>query len=376
MKAIQILSHSTRARDEKSIKSNITGGWHARLGQAIEQYSEFDVECWIPEYGTNIQQTIKEDGVTYRLFPSFRMPTIWFDGLRPYIPDRTVEFPLSMIQQMWSMDRDNVIFHLHGSRSILSYLSGLLFHERNLVLHDHGGMSSTPSVEQLSYTGYDHIYTITEIKQNHIVETVGISSNKVSVESMGVDTDIYKPHSLSVSNNRPSLLFVGSYNDAKGLGLILDVFEDIREEFGAELRLLGGSTDDSLYERAASMPNVHVETEWISDPITMAREYTAADVYVSFPTDNEVLAGGGGLIAPVEAMSCNTPVVSSVAQFFPESIQGEAAKHVSTKDELHNAIRLILQRESNSVNCRDHVVDHFSWESKSRKISQKYRHII
>jgi hypothetical protein len=108
----------------------------------------------------------------------------------------------------------------------------------------------------------------------------------------------------------------------KGLDILLDAWKLVcRERPGRDLRLLlvgTGNDADELRRRIAAMqlPGILWVDKFVHDPAAIRRYLSAADVY-TLPSRHE-----GFPVAPIEAMSCNLPVVAADAPGIPDILQG------------------------------------------------------
>jgi starch synthase len=102
----------------------------------------------------------------------------------------------------------------------------------------------------------------------------------------------------------------------KGLDVLLDAWR----RFSAQrprvrLQLIGSGHDHAAFERLlaeAALPSITWQAAYLTDRAELRRWLSAADVYVTTSRTE------GMPVAPLEAMACGLPVVSSCAQGLPD----------------------------------------------------------
>ncbi|MFB6185994.1 MAG: glycosyltransferase family 4 protein, partial [Halobacteriaceae archaeon] len=315
---LQILTHSAWNREARW--DNVTDGWHARLGKAIQEYTEFDVECWTVDFELEEEYVKQVDEVTYRAFPSFMIPGSGASILDPVLGESAlgVEFSPSLIRALRREVKENdPAIHLH-SEVPNTFLLTLLFSKHDTFVHHHGGLSGRPLVERFGFSTTNQIFVLTEEKKERLVDAGGISHAKITVQQMGVDFDKYKPNT---ELNEPYefdtthlVVFVGALSKQKGFDHVLSTYDQLRSDLDISLIAIGASEADQFYEAATTRDQVYPITDYIPDS-HMIYLYNMADAYVSYPTEEAMKGGHCGIISPVEALACGTPVVSPILKF-------------------------------------------------------------
>lgn len=156
-------------------------------------------------------------------------------------------------------------------------------------------------------------------RQAAYLKMLGASSDRIWIAPDAVDIGFFERASTlraagveaekrTLNLSSPVLLYVGRLLDAKGLPELLDVFDSIRQRFGASLLLVGEGPDRARYEELCRTRGlVGVSFAGFVQPGDLPKYYAVADVFV-FPTHSDPWG-----LAINEAMAAGLPVVVSDA---------------------------------------------------------------
>lgn len=194
-----------------------------------------------------------------------------------------------------------------------------MFHTLGEVKNRARGTEREPdqriAVERLIARTADRIVVASTHERNLLMRLYGAPDEKLIVEPLGVDLDLFQPTPKATARRAlglaegPIILFVGRIEPLKGLDLLVEALGEVDMPF--TLLVVGGD------DRAApllSQIRQQAEDYGISSDVrflgTVQHErlplyYSAADICV-VPSYYESF----GLVA-VEAMACGTPVVAS-----------------------------------------------------------------
>ena len=136
-----------------------------------------------------------------------------------------------------------------------------------VVLHGHGTglrqMVLTPSLHDEVVAACSQVDALCALHGDHAAryrEALGLAPELVHVVGAGYAAERFGPDPAPADPD--TLLFVGKWSEAKGLGPLLEAFERVRvQRPGAVLRLAGGGAGpeaERLRERAAAQPGVEV----------------------------------------------------------------------------------------------------------------------
>ncbi len=189
-----------------------------------------------------------------------------------------------------------------------------------------------------------HVITDSEFSRGRIMNRYGLSSEKMTVVSAGVDHDVFYPAgSGSIEQfrvehqfDRPYILFVGSLQPRKNLPGLLLVWRQLREDFPEHELIIAGEGGPAFARfDLPEVPSVRLLGRVPGEDLPAL--YNGADLFVN-PSYYE----GAGLTV-LEAMACGCPVAAAGNTAIPE-YTGEAALLFDPYDirEMREAIRLGL----------------------------------
>ena len=174
----------------------------------------------------------------------------------------------------------------------------------------------------------DRVIAISTATRDDLVEVFGIPPDKIQVIDEGFDPAIFSPGERR-GGARPALLYAGTLAPNKNIPFLLEVFTELRGRgFDVELQLVGRYPPEQFEALIAAVPPEHrsavVPVGFVTDT-ELAERMRNCTAFV-FPS----LSEGFGL-APVEAMACGAPVVSSEATSLKEVV-GEGGLLLSPHD--------------------------------------------
>lgn len=217
------------------------------------------------------------------------------------------------------------------------------------------------------------IITISEFSRKEILKYLNIDKQNICVVPCGVDNDRYSEHLCSSQKERDKkietvknkygisgnyILYLGTLEPRKNIGILIKAYNKLKqtENYLPKLVIAGkkGWMYDELFALVSSydLKNDVIFTGYIDEednPVLMS----GAEVFV-FPS----LYEGFGM-PPLEAMACNTPVITSDAASLPEVV-GDAAMQFRTDDYIDLSKKLGKMLSSNEEK------KHFSMLGKER----------
>ena len=214
----------------------------------------------------------------------------------------------------------------------------------------------------------DHIISISQAVKNDLVEYLGISKEKVTAISLGVNLDKFAPQkNKGLYASYPKyLLHLGGYGHNKNQGRIIDAFAKIAHNYPQYHLYFSGNWQTKHLKWLKSYTtelNLSHRIKYVGyvPESELASLYSNATIFL-FPSLEE----GFGL--PVlESMACATPVITSNCSSLPE-VAGDAALKVNplSVQEIAKAIERLLQdkEEYNSLLEKGlERVHSFSWQN-------------
>jgi glycosyltransferase involved in cell wall biosynthesis len=207
-----------------------------------------------------------------------------------------------------------------------------------------------------------------------VERTLGVAAARIHLCPPGAPPWAPVVRNLRASRSPAHILFVGTLEPRKNLGVLLDAYELVRaREPGAPPLILAGGvppTATPLLDRAARSPlagQVHLPG-YVSE--TRRRELFAAAHMLVLPSLDE----GFGL--PVlEAMACGVPVVISSGGSLPE-VAGDAAEPVDPANVQGFAeaiLRLLDPLVARAASARGLArAAGYDWEACARRVRRAY----
>ncbi len=216
------------------------------------------------------------------------------------------------------------------------------------------------------------IATVSDFSRNDISRTFGIPDEKIDVVYNGAG-EIYKPlnHEEKIdaknefSGGHDFFLYVGSLQPRKNICGLLKAYESFRSKGGRPVKLIiTGEKMFSYQKMNKILTDMRFSGEVIftghKEPPELRRLYGAALAFVYIP----FFEGFG--IPVLEAMNCNTPVITSNRSSLPEVV-GNAALLVDPESE--KSIVEGMQRIASDENYRKTLIGRsenrtklFSWD--------------
>lgn len=382
MKIIHILHHSQP--DHYSEIKFWKEDWHARVAyQTLKLTSKYEIECWRPEKKADRIIIGQEDGITYKIFPSYH---IRFG----------MEYSIPLLRELKKEAQKNeILIHLHGIHFHLPLIISSIFGNIPIVGQQHGDSPSLSkyhyhiksgkrllkiyyklnhTYEKKSLQNIDKFFVLTKYEKEYLSGIV--DGKKIEIQTMGVDFNVYKPiekelarRQLNLPKDKKIILYVGRFDNVKSVDLIIDVFERLKKRYDLDLILIGGAKEDIYYNKA-KLSGAKVITRIPSEQLIPY--YSAADAYMCYYSTN--LWGGIG-IAPVEAMACSLPVVSNTLEHFPSGEGKYVGKIPIDEHDLTNCLEEVIKDSKNYQNCRELSMEYYNWNEIIENTIKVYEEI-
>ncbi|WP_431029149.1 glycosyltransferase [Lysinibacillus sp. LZ02] len=176
----------------------------------------------------------------------------------------------------------------------------------------------------------EHVIAVGPVLAQQIEEEFHVPREKITICSMGVNRDVFKPNDkeavraeLGILNDVFTYLFVGNVIKQKGIEELLLAFEQVQAQTDQKVKLIiiGSRRDTNFIE--SLQPFVDQDVQFV-DPqqqTKLVKWFQASDVFV-LPSHLE----GFGLVA-LEAIACGTPVIASKVGGLV-SLLGDGAGHL------------------------------------------------
>jgi glycosyltransferase involved in cell wall biosynthesis len=217
------------------------------------------------------------------------------------------------------------------------------------------------------------LYALTTPAKQYFQQSLNLPANNISVQTMGVDLNVFRPLSMNAARvelNLPStghlLLYTGQFNSFKGLPQIINAVDRLKRKFDVDLVVVGGKNSDNLYQYLKK--KVRYVYPWLNHS-RMLQFYTATDALTYFWKNN---LWGGPSVSVMEAMACNRGVVSNTLQFSPIPESPENGCYIPrTVENIEQKLTDFLNNSS-QVKTRNIAQKYFSWDIISKKTLAQY----
>ena len=253
----------------------------------------------------------------------------------------------------------NPYFKFKKNRKIASLLFGEL--EQRIFLRFH-----------------DHIFVTTKPAQDYFQKA--LTSGRVSkCPIYGFDFEVFKRVPKKIARRKLNLpldskimLSVSRAYINKGIGFVLNAFSKLKGE-GILLLMVDVQQKDSLYDKVVASGALHTgHVDYFSLPIY----YSAADLLIYLPFDDDSLNFGGTSYVPLESLACGTPVVSTLLRHFPDPAIHRVARIPESPSDVVPMVKDILRNPPLPDDCRKLVYKYFNWDNVMRRHIDIYRDLF
>jgi glycogen synthase len=263
-----------------------------------------------------------------------------------------------------------------------------------------GGYDFSSWIEKSALEMADAVVAVSEGTKADLLKHFNVAPEKIHVIYNGIDTEEYKAvdptpalNKFNLPEDKPFVLFVGRITRQKGIIHLVEAIKYMHEGYNVVLCAGAPDTQEIGAEMKAAVAEVSKERDgiyWIDEIVSKAdiiQLYSGAAVFCC-PSIYEPFG-----IINLEAMACETPVVSSMVGGIPEVVVHDetgflvplsqetespfAPLHPSTyaKDLAHQVNRLMEdpeKRERFAKAGRKRAVERFSWTSIAEQTRDLY----
>lgn len=207
-----------------------------------------------------------------------------------------------------------VVVQLHGPLTMFAERIG--WPDRDSAVCRVGGL-----MEELSIRLADGLMASSANIADFVSDSYGLPREAIDIVHCGIDTEAFQPRVEPEPDGRPTVLFVGTLTEEKGLGSVFEAVLALRSKYpDIRLQILGngeGPLAERLRRQArAAGAEASVEFHgFVADRSRLPEYYRRAHVFAS-PARHEP----GVANVYVEAMACGCPVVASRTGGAPEAV--------------------------------------------------------
>lgn len=349
----------------KEMESNYyTYGFGARSAREFKKYNpEYNVECWRLDSGEKEYSEKRLENVDFKIFPSFGNQ---YTGI----------YSVKFIKKILGI-KEKVIINIQRVHNPLLYHI-LLFKKKNIIItaQNHGELSPYFNIkygkllkkllsvfylilEKLLIKKVDFFFLIDTKHAEYLKKTYKkLRENKYIIQPVGIDMSSFLPLDkteakkiLGLDRNKKYLLYVGAYYQFKEVDKLVKIYEDVKNKYpNVQLITAGGSKDDIYYKDVIDCGAIDLGIILNTE---LYKYYSAADIYVCCSFRFDYFGGIG--IAMIEALACNTPVVSKSLENMPEDKRIKCGKTPRDENGMTENIIEVLNTLDNYKNTREVV---------------------
>lgn len=114
----------------------------------------------------------------------------------------------SISDHISSRERD-LVFHIHGIPTLLTYALSLKFRRNVVIMQDHGGGRLLSPIwyffGRIALRYCDQIFVLSPLTRDFYTQHLGYPATRIKIQTMGVDLNVFRP--LAKDRCRDFLVF-------------------------------------------------------------------------------------------------------------------------------------------------------------------------
>ncbi len=226
------------------------------------------------------------------------------------------------------------------------------------------------------------IITISDYSKQKLIELAKINEEKIKTVYLGVDKKKFYPKNkitcrtkLNLPLDKKIILNVGSEEKRKNIKTLVNAFELILKENKNTILIRVGEKNKRI-QKIIKEKKLEKNIIYFNniDSETLLNIYNSADLLI-FPS---ILEGFG--FGPLEAMSCKTPVLSSLKTSLKEIVPKKLGLEnpFNEKEISEKAIELLTNVNKSKINAKIGFEwsEKFNWKNTAKKTKQVYGEIL
>jgi len=345
-------------------RNYFTYGFGARSAREFKKYNpEYNVECWRLDSSEKEYSENRIEDVDFKIYPSFGN-------------SRTGIYSIKFIKKILSI-KERAILNVQGIHRPLLYHI-LLFKKKNILVtaQHHGEFSPFFNIkykkvlkkilsvfylifEKLLIKRVDLFFLIDKNHIQYLKKTYkNLKEDKYILQPVGIDTNYFLPLNkseakkmLGLDIDKKYLFYLGAYYDFKEVDKLVMIYENVKKKCpNVQLIAAGGSKEDIYYQDIINCGAIELGIILNTE---LYKYYSAADIYVCCSFRYDYFGGIG--IAMLEALACNTPVISRSLENMPEEERVLCGKTPGNETEMTEDIIEVLNTLENYRNTREVV---------------------
>ncbi len=305
--------------------------------------------------------------------------------------------------------KDYDIVHIHEHRQTLAILASYFARKNNIpyIVQAHGSVLPFFQKEGLKNL-FDKVFgfkilhnascvfALTEVEKEQYLK-MGVDEDKIEIVPLGINLEEYENlpsfgefrSKFNIDENDKLILFVGRIHEIKGLGLLIDAFNDLINQ-----NTENNSLEDNSY--SIKLAIVGPDDGYLTELENKIKEYSLEEnVIITGPLYNdekqEALVDCDLFVMPskyesfttsgLEAMACSKPLVLTKNNHIHDWVDGNVGLACEdNKDSLRESIEKILFDEELSLifaeNGRKLIKEKYNWNIINNQILEIYNKIL
>ena len=317
--------------------------------------------------------------------------------------------------------KDYDIVHIHEHRQTLAILASYFARKNNIpyIVQAHGSVLPFFQKEGLKNL-FDKVFgfkilhnascvfALTEVEKEQYLK-MGVDEDKIEIVPLGINLEEYENlpaygkfrSKFNIDENDKLILFVGRIHEIKGLGLLIDAFNDLVNQDSEENSLEGNSEDNNEDNNedngySIKLAIVGPDDGYLTELEDKIEEYSLEEnVIITGPLYNEekqeALVDCDLFVMPskyesfttsgLEAMACSKPLVLTKNNHIHDWVDGNVGLACEdNKDSLRESIEKILFDEELSLifarNGQKLIKEKYNWDIINNQILEIYNRYL
>ena len=317
--------------------------------------------------------------------------------------------------------KDYDIVHIHEHRQTLAILASYFARKNNIpyIVQAHGSVLPFFQKEGLKNL-FDKVFgfkilhnascvfALTEVEKEQYLK-MGVDEDKIEIVPLGINLEEYENlpaygkfrSKFNIDENDKLILFVGRIHEIKGLGLLIDAFNDLINQDSEENSLEGNSEDNNEDNNedngySIKLAIVGPDDGYLTELEDKIEEYSLEEnVIITGPLYNEekqeALVDCDLFVMPskyesfttsgLEAMACSKPLVLTKNNHIHDWVDGNVGLACEdNKDSLRESIEKILFDEELSLifarNGQKLIKEKYNWDIINNQILEIYNRYL
>lgn len=361
-----------------------TYGFGSNFGKLFGKYFQnYDTEVWRNDAYCDDKYYEKNlDNVKFKVFKSKKIGILRFYSKKFFKElslERNNKNTIFFIVHTHNWHTYQILFRLKDNKVITSHhgdWSPFFLFKKTRGLRKLKAFFSILA-EKLTFKNIKFFLICDKNQLNYIQKA--IKNFKYEIFSTGLDVNKFHPVEKSIARislgldlNKKYILYVGKLYKYKQVDRLIHIWQEMKKNRPEiELLIVGNESPDNWGEEYYDLA-VNSGAKVIGRVLNteLYKYYSAADVYVLMSLRDDYFGGTG--IAPLEALACNTPVVSNSLKNYLGNNVNEIGEIPETEQQYKDAIIKVIDNPNLYKNMRESVIKFYSIEAVISRINNVF----